>query len=399
MADVEAIFTAVLTIGVGLFVIDLVPLQEPMVCPGDYHNKSTCPEVFFAQSFHVAREKFTSAATKAGAEVKRAVIASRDGVEYTLDTAFLRGKNSKRLLVHISGSDGIGGFTGSAIQTKLLSEWNTSRGEGPSVLFVHALNPYGMANFRTTNENNVELHRNYLLKEEWNALTTSHTSNTSYDSVMSPLFLPKAPRVIDRYTFFYHFGKVFLKQGLREFRRSLEGGQWHNPEGLFYGGREEQRSLTALREVLTSYAASGVEKFVFLDVHTDSGSTGKETIIVSSVDDKTLAQNIFKASVQLRGNGGTYEMARGFIRPTDVLGNKTGSLVIEQAFATTNYIFMVRAAILENAASRHAEGTFVHETMKQWMRDAYFPQTIHYKTTVLTKGIDTFNHAMDYLST
>ncbi|RNF11303.1 hypothetical protein TraAM80_00939 [Trypanosoma rangeli] len=152
MLECATVMSVVITMAVGMLLIDLAALQENMVCSNTYSNASTCPELFFAQSYHAARMKFKDAAQEMGAEWQQHIVLQEDGFDYTVDTAFLRGKRPNNLLIHMSGIHGVDGFTGSAVQVKLLREWNSNREDGPSVLFVHAVNPYGMAHFRIYNE-------------------------------------------------------------------------------------------------------------------------------------------------------------------------------------------------------------------------------------------------------
>ncbi|PWU96702.1 hypothetical protein C4B63_18g229 [Trypanosoma cruzi] len=187
MLDCSVVMTAFFTIAMGMLLIDLSSLQENMVCSANYGNASTCPEVFFSQSYHAARMKFKDAAKEAKAEWKQHTVLQEEGFEYSVDTAFVRGKKAKNLLIHMSGTRGVDGFTGSAVQVKLLREWNSSRGDGPSVLFVHAVNPYGMAHFRPYNENNVDLSRNYLSPEEWShVLERDNANNSGYNEIVAP---------------------------------------------------------------------------------------------------------------------------------------------------------------------------------------------------------------------
>ncbi|ORC90764.1 uncharacterized protein TM35_000071880 [Trypanosoma theileri] len=396
MIDFDAVMRALLVITVGLILLDFVPLQEGMRCTNDYKNASTCPEVFFAQSYHAARGKFIEAAKKAKAQLERHVVLHEDGFEYTVDTAFLRGKNSGRLLVHMSGTDGVEGYIGSAIQVKLLEEWNNSRPEGSSVLFVHAVNPYGMAHFRTTNENNVNLNRNYRSAEDWKSVLARDPNIAKYDDIVAPLMLSRAPRIADRFVFLYHIIKAFVTKGFYAFKTAIISGQYHHPEGMSFGGREEQRSIAVLRSILTKYAAEASEKSIVVDVHTGHGTWGDDVIVASTNEDESLAKSIFTAGVIKGGPSAGYEHSNGFIIPTDILGKNT--LVVEQEFGTVNYIFMIRAIFLENAAYRYANGSYVHEVMREWMRDAFYPQSIKYKMNVLKKGVDRFDSAWRYLS-
>ena len=72
--------------------------------------------------------------------------------------------------MHSSGVHGVEGYSGSAIQHKLLStlpKWYKNDENQPVIMFVHAVNPFGMALNRRFNENSVDINRNYKTKEEW----------------------------------------------------------------------------------------------------------------------------------------------------------------------------------------------------------------------------------------
>ena len=63
------------------------------------------------------------------------------------------------IFLHISGTHGAEAYAGSAIQIFLLERYaiNLSKNKsynGPTIIFVHALNPYGMKYGRRFNEDN-----------------------------------------------------------------------------------------------------------------------------------------------------------------------------------------------------------------------------------------------------
>ncbi|KAF4654918.1 hypothetical protein FOZ61_007959 [Perkinsus olseni] len=105
--------------------------------------------------YYVARTKFRTLATQAGLELKsfEVVPASGYGDEYIMD-----------------------GYGGSGIQCYLLDQIRQAREEGrlkkidKTLVFVHAVNPYGMAHYRRFNEENVELNRNALEPHEFDYL-------------------------------------------------------------------------------------------------------------------------------------------------------------------------------------------------------------------------------------
>ena len=110
--------------------------------------------------------KFRAAAAKAGAELHTLTVALPD---YTTDIAVLAGRGPG-LVVHSSGVHGVEGFAGSGIQIAILSNFSKTEAaeaqstdpDAPTIVLVHAVNPFGMAHFRRFNENNVDLNRNAL---------------------------------------------------------------------------------------------------------------------------------------------------------------------------------------------------------------------------------------------
>jgi len=133
-------------------------------------------ECAFSEDYHAARDKFL----KAAAEIPSAIVKPyevQDGL--FIDVVEVPG-NKERVLMSTSGVHGPEGFAGSAIQTSLLSMvaevpavqqlYTAAADKGdegpPTLLFIHAVNPYGFANNRRFNEDNVDLNRNFLLDEK-----------------------------------------------------------------------------------------------------------------------------------------------------------------------------------------------------------------------------------------
>ena len=126
------------------------------------HIKGEC---FFETNYTEARNKFRELAIQVGAETLSFPIFE----QLTTDVAIVQGIPSV-VLLHISGTHGPEAFAGSAIQLTALSlllEEKSRLGETysatmPTIVFVHALNPYGFHTLRRVNENNIDLNRNFL---------------------------------------------------------------------------------------------------------------------------------------------------------------------------------------------------------------------------------------------
>jgi predicted deacylase len=122
---------------------------------------------FFSPDYGAARERFRAAAQAAGAALHSLGLDANGpgGEALTIDIAWLGDTPARRIVLHTSGLHGVEAFAGSAIQLALLKQPPAPKAECALVL-VHVLNPYGMAWLRRTNENNVDLNRNFLRRGE-----------------------------------------------------------------------------------------------------------------------------------------------------------------------------------------------------------------------------------------
>jgi len=79
------------------------------------------------------------------------------------DVARFGPEDAESLLIVSSGTHGIEALCAAGIQAALLKLGMQAKlPGGVALLFVHALNPYGFAYLRRTNEDNVDLNRNFL---------------------------------------------------------------------------------------------------------------------------------------------------------------------------------------------------------------------------------------------
>ncbi len=120
---------------------------------------------YFSGNYQEARIKFVTAAKAAGADLEHYPnpAPGAEGEKLYTDIATFNLPGVKQILVLSSGTHGIEGFAGSAIQTGLLREGITRRlPEDIGLLFIHALNPYGFSHLRRFTEDNVDLNRNFV---------------------------------------------------------------------------------------------------------------------------------------------------------------------------------------------------------------------------------------------
>ena len=388
---------------VGLFILDLAPVHQQMLCDGvSSYNISSCPEeVYFSQSYFTARGKFRTAATAAGAELGSHVIVEEAGVAYTLDTALIKG-STEELIIHVSGVHGAEGFIGSAIQTKLLSEWNATR-KGPTALFLHAVNPYGFAKLRRYNENNVDLNRNFFATDAARAAAVNRDPNIAGFETFRDLLVPnKIPTLFDRYVFILRGVYYIARYGYSAMKMAMVSGQYHCPEGAYYGGGlQEEKSITVVKSILSAYTS--FKKIVVIDVHSGLGPEGVDTLLVPSQVDKDGVKAIFgqDAKPEMAGEGAVssgYELTVGGFDYRSIVGGEGKELVEFCAeFGTVPSIVVARAMLMENAAYHLARDSYIHLVTAEWVRDAFYPQKISTKKMYLARGTKAFDASWLYL--
>ena len=120
---------------------------------------TTCD--LFSTSYHQARKRFRQACPT---DTVALDVLPGDG-DYTTDICVVPG-TAPGVVLHLSGTHGIEGYAGSAIQLAHLF-MRQQKESHPTLVLVHAVNPHGMAHFRRTNEHNVDLNRNGLNTTEW----------------------------------------------------------------------------------------------------------------------------------------------------------------------------------------------------------------------------------------
>ena len=223
----------------------------------------------FAQTYAEARGKFLAAAEAAGLDSQAHVhpLLGRDGETLALDVVRDGPADAQALLVISSACHGVEGFCGSGIQVALLADTGlrtAAQAAGVALLYLHGLNPHGFSWWRRTTHENVDLNRNFQ------DFSQPLPQNSAYDAIahlLVPAQWPPSPAVqqatLDWIT----------QHGLPAWQAAVSAGQYHHPEGLFYGGQNPTWSQQALRHVLQDHGQRCV-RMGWIDLHTGLGPSG-----------------------------------------------------------------------------------------------------------------------------
>lgn len=194
---------------------------------------------------------------------------------------------AKKILIHISGTHGVEGFAGSAIQHDLLSS-SPMLSEDTAIIILHGLNPFGMSYNRRVNEDNIDLNRNF---------TDDRQSTKLYD-VIDGFVNPKG-----EFSGFDHeaLHKFCLDHGgeaagFSLFVKTLAEGQYHKPEGLFYGGMKEaegpKKIFDWFERLFSDLGRNDLKdlRISVVDVHTGLGPEGEDTLLTMETPTDIMMQ-------------------------------------------------------------------------------------------------------------
>ena len=242
------------------------------------------PESYFSETYLEARSRFVEAIRDAKGEISSTTNPhARGPADEALitDVAWFGPKTASRVMLSISGTHGQEFFAGAAGQRAwLVSGEYGNLPTDVAVCLVHANNAFGAAHFSRSNENNVDLNRNYF----------DHSQSRKTDSLYGDLHDTIFPRrnagtlFEDGTARFVEWCKAHTTEQLVS---ALDVGQQSHPDGIIYCGQQEEWSTRNLRRIADSYLRQA-EKIALIDWHTGLVKFGEATGI--NVMDQTSDQ-------------------------------------------------------------------------------------------------------------
>ena len=238
---------------------------------------------FFSATYREARHRFLEAAHKAGAIVASHVhpLKGAEGEEIGTDTALLGAADADKLFIVSSGTHGPEGFSGSACQLALLNDELARRPteRGIALLLIHAVNPFGFSHLKRTNEDNIDLNRNF------NDFSTPYPDNPVYEEIHD-LLVPAAwpPSAENESQLAAAMARLAGQRA-----PGISSGQDRHPDGLFYSGTAPAWSNRTIRGIVRKQGAN-CRHTAWIDVHTGLGPYGHGEKIFGRHSDATLAR-------------------------------------------------------------------------------------------------------------
>jgi len=246
---------------------------------GDTSPPPTGLLAYYPESYDASRTRFLAtseqlAQTYVGVTMQALSVPSATDDDLTIDVTTIPAQAPEGadtgLLIMMSGVHGVEAFAGSAAVQMFVDEQLPSVDLSRlSVMFIHAVNPWGFRHKRRVSENNVDLNRNFSVDA-----SLFDTVNAGYADI--DFFLnksePVSPEAIESAAF---DALVFAADKDRAaLQEAILRGQYQFPQGVYYGGADFEPNRNLLDPVLREAIAEHARVFL-MDFHTGYGETGK----------------------------------------------------------------------------------------------------------------------------
>jgi hypothetical protein len=211
--------------------------------------------------------------------------------DLTIDWIDAEPSRAHTLFQFTTGEHGIEGFIGSIMIQLFIAEFLPRlNSERVAIRIVHCINPWGMHNRRRVNASNTDINRNFILNP-----ALFNLDNPGYrrmDHILNPRTSVRSIaferiwltiRVLLQLAL---FGKAGLTQ-------AIISGQYINPAGIYFGGKERMAETNKLLELYRS-SLKQYKLVVHLDNHTGFGPRNQMSLVLSALE-KGTSQDFVRA--------------------------------------------------------------------------------------------------------
>jgi hypothetical protein len=353
---------------------------------------------YFSINYQEARKKFLDAAQAVGASIEsfQNPHAGPQGEALYTDVAAIGSKSATDILVLGSGTHGVEGFAGSGIQTGLLREGIASAlKSNVEIIMIHAINPYGFAHLRRSNEDNIDLNRNFIDHSK------PYPKNDGY-AELADVISPKSISVWENTKLRLSLLWYRLRNGKAALKRAVSGDQFSHPQGLFFGGHHEAWSIKILKEIARRYL-SNARKVIFIDFHTGLGPHGNAEVIMNVKTDTPA----YKRAVQwwedlvkttVKGDSRSVHLVASLKLAIPNMIPQAEVTAVSLEFGTYPAIEVFLALRAENWLHHHGGRDHQDaEKIKAELVRVFYPNTEEWKTKVWRQGKEVVEQALAQL--
>lgn len=347
----------------------------------------------YSDDYRTARERLLAAAEAAGGWRHEAIAhpcAGADGSPLSMDVLWRGPEDAGRVLTISSGTHGVEGFCGSALQLQLVGDAPALPAD-TALMLVHAVNPYGFSHLRRVNEDNVDLNRNFvdfagpLENEAYRAL----------DPLLNPREMPEGAlaRIAEE------LGRLRAQMDFLSFLKAVSGGQYEFPQGIQYGGGAPTWSRRTV-EALWRRRLAGRRAVVQIDLHSGLGESGVGLLMMAADDSephKALTAEWFGPMlVTPRPRSRADTVLGGYMNAameTELAGVRVVPMTLE--YGTEPGETVMGAMIEDNWLVHHGDvASPAGRAIKARLLRAFYPADPGWRAAVLERGRTVFAQAL-----
>lgn len=313
--------------------------------------------------------------------------------DLAIEIAIIGDKKASKWFLQTSGVHGVEGFAGSAIQISILDQIE-SVPQDTALVFIHIVNPFGMAWMRRVNESNVDLNRNMLLPDE------EYSGEPEGYAELSPIInQQEEPKLRDGFLrrALWHVAK----NGFANTKQAYAMGQYERPLELQFGGAKMERSL----ELFLAWFGENsgyLQRCVWVDLHTGLGKSGIDSLLVDSAAGSPkfiqLRECYGKRVFSLDPKAGVaYKIRGGFQAGIEARFPDIEWTSITQEFGTHGPFTVISALRHENMWT-HWGGASGRDALNHWsrnrLRDAFRVNKPKWEYDLIKRGRALFATAL-----
>ena len=368
------------------------------VMEGRYWFSSSYAEA--AGRFIIACDDLREAGHRVISERLEIGIVGPAGEPLCIDVAIVGSLESGKVVLSSSGIHGVEGYPGSAIQLAVMDDMVKQEPfKDHAVIFIHAINPYGMAWWRRFNENNVDLNRNFLKKNQ-----NYSGVPDGYHHIKKFINPETIPPKKERWFGLKAFGLI-MKHGFNNLKQWVAEGQYEHPEAIQFGGKVLQAGPDLLLGWLDEQL-KGINKIWAIDLHTGLGPTGHDTLLVSAGTDTGSFEHLeqlFPGHVEsLDPNAGVgYEIVGDLHQGLEDRFDHIDWTSITQEFGTFKPLQVLKASRAENRWTQWGKYGSQVDARRHWSREqllrSFNPKDELWQAKITSRGRVVFNIAREDL--
>ena len=352
---------------------------------------------YFCETYQQARNNFLVVCENHQLDVwsyQNPAVKGADGEALYTDIAVVGNTGANKVLIISSGTHGVEGYCGSALQVYALEQGLHDIISHDCVCYiVHAINPYGFSHHRRVNEDNVDLNRNFI------DFTRPLPDNSNYR--MFKEFMHKFTQEAGGRTATDAACAYIENYGEKKYQEAITSGQYTDETDIYFGGKQATWSNATWMNFIKR-VVSHASYVIHIDIHTGLGPFGKQTLIYTGDPSKPafrMACECFgKDNLLVPGDELTPDVNGPLTSSFNIVTDGTHVIGVAPEFGTVSLQEMLGTLIDENILWCDVHGA-VGERMEiiSRMRHCFCPDDPGWAKDVWTQFKECLKKSIDYL--